>query len=37
MKKAPQHLKTKSAKRLWQLAKTMQLNQWWEKLSEFRR
>jgi 5'-deoxynucleotidase YfbR-like HD superfamily hydrolase len=37
MKKAPQHLKTKSAKRLWYLAKKMQLNQWWERLSEFRR
>ena len=37
MKKAPQHLKTKSAKRLWSLAKTMNLNEWWEKLSDFRR
>jgi len=37
MRKAPQHLKTKSAKRLWRLAKNMQLNEWWEKLSDFRR
>ena len=35
--KAPQHLKTKSARRLWKLAKTTPLNNWWQKLSEFRR
>ena len=37
MKKAPRHLKTKSAKRLWALAKKMNLNEWWERLSDFKR
>jgi len=37
MKKAPRFLKTKSAKKLWLLAKTTSLNEWWEKLSEFKR
>ncbi|MBM3248252.1 MAG: HD family hydrolase [Candidatus Omnitrophica bacterium] len=37
MKKAPEHLKSKSAKRLWKLAKTKDLNVWWESLSDFRR
>ena len=37
MKKAPRFLKTKSGRRLWALAKQMNLNEWWEKLSEFRR
>ncbi len=37
MKKAPRFLKTKSAKRLWHLTKTTNLNEWWEKLSEFKR
>jgi putative hydrolase of HD superfamily len=37
MKKAPQHLKTQSARRLWQLARKMKLNQWWMRLSEFKR
>jgi len=37
MKKAPHFLKTKSAKALWKDAKAMKLNEWWEKLSEFRR
>ncbi|MFH1655745.1 MAG: HD domain-containing protein [Candidatus Omnitrophota bacterium] len=37
MKKAPKHLMTKSAKRLWKLAKNMHLNQWWQRLSDFRR
>ncbi|MFC1754637.1 HD family hydrolase [Thermoproteota archaeon] len=36
-KKAPSFLKTKSAKKLWNLAKTMKLNEWWEKLSDFKR
>jgi putative hydrolase of HD superfamily len=35
--RAPQHLKTKSARKLWKLAKVSQLNDWWQKLSEFRR
>lgn len=37
MKKAPRFLKTKSARELWQLAKTMDLNNWWVELSEFKR
>ncbi|MBL7198427.1 MAG: HD domain-containing protein [Candidatus Omnitrophica bacterium] len=37
MKRAPAHLKTKSARQLWRLAKAMRLNEWWQKLSEFRR
>ena len=37
MKKAPGFLKTKSASRLWRLAKNMELNQWWESLSSFKR
>jgi len=37
MKKAPQFLETKSARRLWSLAKQMNLNEWWERLSEFSR
>lgn len=37
MKKAPRFLRTKSAKRLWALAKGMNLNKWWESLSEFKR
>ena len=37
MKKAPTFLKTKTAKKLWRLAKISKLNQWWEKLSEFKR
>jgi putative hydrolase of HD superfamily len=37
MQKAPRALKTKSAKRLWSLAKSAHLNEWWQKLSEFKR
>ena len=37
MKKAPSFLKTKTAKKLWQLAKSTNLNEWWEKLSKFKR
>ena len=37
LKKAPGHLKTKSARRLWRLAKTTKLNAWWQKLSDFKR
>lgn len=37
MKKAPHFLRTKSAKRLWDLTKAMDLDEWWERLSEFRR
>lgn len=37
MEKAPNFLKTKSARKLWQVAKKTNLNDWWEKLSEFKR
>ena len=37
MKKAPQFLRTGSARRLWRLAKSAKLNDWWFKLSEFKR
>ena len=37
MKKAPSFLKTKSSKKLWSMARAMNLNEWWEKLSEFKR
>ena len=36
-KKAPEHLKTKSASRLWESAKEWDSNTWWEKLTEFKR
>ncbi|MFC1698839.1 HD family hydrolase [Candidatus Omnitrophota bacterium] len=37
MRKAPGHLVTKSAKRLWRQAKTSDPNAWWVSLSEFKR
>lgn len=37
MSKAPSFLKTKSAKKLWQLARKMNLNDWWMRLSDFKR
>lgn len=37
MKKAPKHLKTKSAKQLWKTAKETDFNQWWYKVSDFER
>lgn len=37
MKKAPRFLKTKSAKELWKWARNADLNNWWLKLSEFKR
>ena len=37
MKKAPRFLKTKSAKELWKWAKKADLDNWWLKLSEFKR
>ncbi|MFH1394600.1 MAG: HD domain-containing protein [Candidatus Omnitrophota bacterium] len=36
-KEAPKHLKTKSAKKLWQNAKLWDSNSWWEKLGVFER
>ncbi|MFC1646493.1 HD family hydrolase [Candidatus Omnitrophota bacterium] len=37
LKKAPEYLKTRSARRLWRLAKTTKLNDWWQRLSDFKR
>ena len=37
MTKAPQHLKTESAKSLWQLAQTMDVNKWWARIGSFTR
>jgi len=37
MKKAPAALRTKTAKKLWALAKSSDINRWWERLSVFRR
>ena len=37
MRKAPKHLKTKTARLLWKQAQKTDLNAWWFKLSEFRR
>jgi len=37
MKKAPDVLKTKSARGLWNLAKATDINNWWVKLSKFNR
>ncbi|OGW76178.1 MAG: hypothetical protein A2Z72_00700 [Omnitrophica bacterium RBG_13_46_9] len=37
MKKAPRFLKTKSARNIWAYAKKANLNNWWVKLSEFKR
>jgi putative hydrolase of HD superfamily len=37
MEKAPEHLRTESAKRLWKLARSMDINEWWSKISSFTR
>lgn len=37
MKKAPDFLMTKSARKLWQSAKKINLNDWWLELSKFKR
>jgi putative hydrolases of HD superfamily len=37
MQKAPRFLKSESAKELWKSAKKMKLNDWWMKLSDFKR
>ena len=37
MKKAPVFLKTKSARKLWQSVKKMNSNNWWLRLSDFKR
>jgi len=36
-RKAPEHLKTESAKRLWKSMGSWDSNTWWEKLSKFER
>jgi len=37
MEKAPEHLKTGSAKKLWQLALKMDVNEWWSRIGTFTR
>ena len=37
MKKAPRFLKTKSAKAIWGIAKKNHINDWWFRLSDFKR
>jgi putative hydrolase of HD superfamily len=37
MRKAPSHLKTKSARTLWRVAKRENISDWWFRLSEFKR
>ncbi|MDD4957543.1 MAG: hypothetical protein PHQ61_07905, partial [Candidatus Omnitrophica bacterium] len=37
MRKAPEHLRTKSAIGLWESAKKWDSSVWWEKLGEFER
>ena len=37
MDKAPEHLKTESAKTLWRLAQTMDVNEWWSRIGSFKR
>jgi putative hydrolase of HD superfamily len=37
MKQAPEYLKTESAKTLWRLAHTMDVNEWWSRISSFAR
>ena len=36
-KKAPEHLMTESAKKLWEEAQKWDSNAWWERLSDFKR
>ncbi|MBN2097485.1 MAG: HD domain-containing protein [Candidatus Omnitrophica bacterium] len=37
MRKAPQHLKSKAARRIWRKAKNCNLSDWWRGLSQFKR
>lgn len=37
MEKAPQYLRTESAKKLWGLAQTMDVNEWWGRIGSFTR
>jgi putative hydrolase of HD superfamily len=36
-KKAPEYLQTESAKTLWRLAQTMDVNEWWSRIGSFAR
>jgi putative hydrolase of HD superfamily len=35
MEKAPAHLKTASARKLWETAREMDVNEWWSRIGEF--
>lgn len=37
METAPEHLKTESAKELWRLAQSMDVNEWWARIGSFAR
>jgi putative hydrolase of HD superfamily len=37
MEKAPDHLRTAGAKKLWELAREMDVNGWWSRIGEFTR
>ena len=37
MEKAPAHLRTASAKKLWEMAREMDVNEWWNRIGEFTR
>jgi putative hydrolase of HD superfamily len=37
MEKAPAHLKTASAKKLWEMAREMDVNEWWSRIGKFTR
>jgi putative hydrolase of HD superfamily len=37
MEKAPSHLKTASAKKLWEMALEMDVNEWWSRIGTFTR
>lgn len=37
MKKAPEFLRTESAKTVWRLAQTMNVNEWWSRIGSFDR
>jgi putative hydrolase of HD superfamily len=37
MEKAPSHLRTAGAKKLWQLAQKMDVNDWWSRIGKFDR
>jgi putative hydrolase of HD superfamily len=37
MEKAPAHLKTASAKKLWEMAQAMDVNEWWSRIGTFTR